>query len=87
MVIMTSVNTVELKAHLGKYLKMVEAGETVQVTSHRHPVARLVPTRTGEQPTVIEPTRPISALRNLKPIKLSRPVDGVGVLIEDRKRR
>lgn len=33
----------ELKAHLSKYLHLVEAGEPVVVTSHDAPIARLIP--------------------------------------------
>jgi prevent-host-death family protein len=84
---MNNVSTAELKAHLGKYLRMVRDGETVQVTSYRHAVARLVPSGGGEESAVVPPTRPVSDLKKLKPIKLSRPVDGVRVLLEDRSRR
>ena len=33
----------ELKDHLSEYLRRVEAGEEVVVTSHKREVARLVP--------------------------------------------
>ncbi len=33
----------ELKAHLSAIVRRVQAGETVLITSHRKPVARLVP--------------------------------------------
>ncbi|MFQ5754567.1 MAG: type II toxin-antitoxin system Phd/YefM family antitoxin [Acidiferrobacterales bacterium] len=32
----------ELKNHLSKYLRRVAAGEEVIITSHNHPVARLI---------------------------------------------
>lgn len=85
---MTSVSTAELKAHLGKYLRMVRSGETVEVTSHRHPVARLVPRGAVDQRLeTITPTRTMRDLKGLKPVKLSRSVDGVSILLEDRRRR
>ncbi len=33
----------ELKDHLSKYLRRVQSGEEVIITSHRRPVAKLVP--------------------------------------------
>lgn len=84
---MTSVSTAELKAHLGKYLRMVRNGESVEVTSHRHPVAELRPSDAVPKPTVIPPTRPMSDLKKLRAVKLSGRVDGVSVLLADRRRR
>jgi prevent-host-death family protein len=33
----------QLKAQLGRYLREVEAGDTLTLTSHKRPIARLVP--------------------------------------------
>ena len=33
----------ELKDHLSKYLRRVQRGEEVVITSHRRPIAKLVP--------------------------------------------
>ena len=84
---MISVSTAELKAHLGKYLQMVRNGEAVEVTSHRHPVAELRPSRAVRDAAVAAPTRPMSDLRKLTAVKLSRAVDGVGILLDERRRR
>jgi prevent-host-death family protein len=70
---MKTVGTAELKAHLGKYLKMVQAGESVEVTSHRHPIAELRPSAAGVETTIISPTRPMS---DLKILMLSNCLDG-----------
>ena len=84
---MITVSTAELKTRLGRYLKMVRNGETIDITSHRHPIARLVPCSPGNHPEVIEPTRPIEDLKNLTAVQTKKPVDGVGLLLEDRSRR
>jgi len=39
----TSVGIRELKGHLSEYLRRVRAGETVLMTDHGRPVARIVP--------------------------------------------
>jgi prevent-host-death family protein len=38
----------ELKEHLSKYLRLVQAGEPVLITRHEKPVARLEPVHTVE---------------------------------------
>jgi antitoxin (DNA-binding transcriptional repressor) of toxin-antitoxin stability system len=86
-VTMTTVSTAELKTHLGKYLQMVRNGESVEVTSHRHAVAELAPVGQPGVLAVIPPSLPMSSLKKLKPVKLSRSVDGVGALIADRRGR
>ncbi len=84
----TSASVVDLKTHMGRYLDRVKRGETIVVTSHRHPVARLmsVVADTGEL-SVIPPDRPITDLAEISPLRLSRVVDGVDVLLADRQRR
>lgn len=44
----------ELRQHASSVLKRVVAGETIEVTDHGHPIARIVPVRHGilEQLTV-----------------------------------
>jgi antitoxin (DNA-binding transcriptional repressor) of toxin-antitoxin stability system len=85
---MKTASTVELKTHLGRYLGLVSRGETIVVTSHRHPVARLV--RPAGDPGHLEiphPRRLASHLDGLGPVQLARPSDGVGSLLRDRQRR
>jgi len=38
-----SVGILELKAHLSRYLKQVQAGRSVTVTDHGRPIGRIVP--------------------------------------------
>jgi len=42
-VVMTSVGTAELKAHLSEHLQAVRRGETIVVLDRREPIARIVP--------------------------------------------
>lgn len=42
----------ELKAHLSEVIRGVEAGETVTVSAHNRPVARIVPV--GHQPALAD---------------------------------
>mgnify|MGYP000274103648 CR=1 FL=1 len=84
---MITVSTAELKTHLGHYLRLVRNGESINVTSHRHPVAQLVPSSAENDLEVIEPTRSIEVLRDLKAVSLAQSVDGVEALLADRGRR
>ena len=84
---MITVSTAELKTRLGRYLRMVRNGETIDVTSHHHSIAHLVPSAPEKDLEVIEPTRPMRDLKALTAVSLRKKVDGVGVLLEDRSRR
>jgi prevent-host-death family protein len=42
---MREVGSYEAKTHLAQLLEDVEGGETITITRHGHPVARLVPAR------------------------------------------
>ena len=42
---MTQIGIRELRANLGGIVRRVRAGETVELTDHGHPVARIVPLR------------------------------------------
>lgn len=41
--VMTSVGTADLKAHLSEHLQAVRRGETIVVLDRREPIARIVP--------------------------------------------
>ena len=86
MLTMMTVNVATLKEKLSHYLGLVRRGEEVVVTSHRHPVARILPSTT---PTarIIEPTRPVKDVLKVKGVRRRRSVSGVDVLIADRRRR
>jgi len=84
---MTTASVADLKQRLSHYLRFVEAGDQVIVTSHRRRVARLVPDR-GDEPAVRPPSRPV---QDLLPLAAggarNQGRDVVGVLAEDRRRR
>ena len=83
---MIQVSTAELKSRLGTYLGMVRAGETIDITSYRQSVARLVPA-VEEELLIDEPTEPPEALARLARLPSARPIPGVAVLLSDRRRR
>lgn len=81
----------ELKIHLSQYLKRVRAGEDVVITSHRRPVARLLPYPEGGQDEVSR----VCAIESLswdggKPVGAPHPVRITGkslaeMVLEDRR--
>ena len=83
---MNTVNVATLKDKLSYYLGLVKKGQQVVVTSHRHPVARILPC---DAPTarILEPTRPVKDLLKIKGVKRRRSVSAVESLLSDRRRR
>ncbi len=51
---MKTVGAYEAKTHLPRLLEEVAKGETITITKHGRPVARLVPAREGRRKTVDE---------------------------------
>ncbi len=88
-VTMKSVTVSELKAHLSAYLTEVRGGEVVVVCDRKTPIARLVPLEESHDALVIsEPVGgDIRELRDMKSIRLSKKLDDVKLLREDRDRR
>jgi len=81
-----TVNVAALKQNLSAYLRMVERGDEVRVTSHRRAVARLV--SENDTCTVVRtPTLPLSALRKVRGITLPKSFSAVQTLLNDRSRR
>ena len=78
-----------LKDRLSEYLRIVEGGSRVVITSHGRALAALVPHREevtqADSLRIREPTRPWGS------VKLSRKArgrtDSVRLLLEDRRRR
>ena len=83
---MKTVSVAVLKQKLSEYLRLVEQGDEVTVTSHRRPIARMVPDN-GTGLAIRPPTLPVSALANIRGVRLRKPFSAVQVLIEDRRRR
>jgi prevent-host-death family protein len=84
---MKSVSVAELKSKLSYYLAAVKSGKEIVVTSHRHPIARIISIQSNavNDLHIIPARKPVSSLKNIKGIKLS--FDPVEYLLEDRRRR
>lgn len=81
-----TVNVATLKQNLSAYLRLVEKGDEVLVTSHRRAVARLV--SENDTCTVVRaPTLPLSALGKIRGIKPSKSFSAVQMLLNDRSLR
>lgn len=76
-----------LKSKLSQYLAAVKKGKEIIITSHQHPVARLLPLeKAPEIADLATPAlRPIASLKKIKGTKLK--FDPVDYLLEDRRRR
>ncbi len=85
---MKTVNVAKLKSDLSRYLQLARNGEEVIVTSHDHPVAKLVPmeNRVGKL-TIVPAKKPVSALKKIKAVKLRKSIDVVAMVREDRDSR
>ena len=83
---MITVNVATLKEKLSYYLGLVKAGQELEVTSHRHRVARVVPLSTPDA-KVVEPSRPVKDLKTLKGVRTRGARFAVKTLLEDRRRR
>jgi prevent-host-death family protein len=84
---MKSVSVATLKNNLSHYLAAAKHGKEITVTSHRHPIARIVPLETAaaEDLKIIPAKKPVSSLKKIRGIKLD--VDLVTELLADRRRR
>jgi prevent-host-death family protein len=83
---MNTVNIALLKEKLSYYLGLVKKGQEIVVTSHRHPVARILP---SDAPTarILEPSRPAKDLLKIRGVKRRRSVSAVETPLSDRRRR
>ncbi len=84
---MKRVGVAELKNNLSRHLRLVEAGESIEVTDHDRPVARLVPIEAKSSLTLRPPLRPFSEIRDKVYPRLAPEVDYVELLLEDRRKR
>jgi len=85
-VVMKTVGTAELKAHLSEHLKRVRRGETITVLDRSEPVARIVPILDHEGELIVRP-----AMGSIQEIAVPSPVrvggDVVEALLRDREER
>lgn len=84
---MDTISTAELKAHLGKYLRLVREGATVYVTAHRKPIAALAPSQAHDGVQIHPPTAPLARLRRVAGLRVASGADGVAELLRERRRR
>ena len=78
----------ELKAKLAKYLRLVKSGEEIEIQERGVPVAILSSAKTAAPLDITPPRKDPSKLASLRfSVKLSREIDVVNLLVEDRKRR
>lgn len=85
-VVMTSVGTADLKAHLSEHLQAVRRGETIIVLDRREPIARIVPVGAVGLALVVRPAN--GALHDVPLLGPSRsPVDVLEQLREERAER
>jgi prevent-host-death family protein len=83
---MESVSVAQLKSKLSRYLAAAKNGQEVTVTSHRHPIAKIVPVeKTPGDLQTIPPKKPVSTLKKIKGLNLE--VDLLADLLADRRRR
>jgi prevent-host-death family protein len=84
---MKTVSVAELKSKLSQYLAVAKNGHEVMVTSHRHPIAKIVPVEEAmvDDLEIIPAKKPASSLKKIKGMNL--PFDPVEWLLEDRRRR
>ena len=85
-VVMISVGTADLKAHLSEHLQAVRRGETIVVLDRREPIARIVPIGGAGLELVIR--RALGALQDVPLLGPSRSaVDVLEQLREERAER
>jgi prevent-host-death family protein len=84
---MKSVSVARLKTNLSRYLAAAKNGKEIIVTSHRHPIARILPPQQTpvDAVKIIPAKKPVSSLRKIKGVKLD--VDLVADLLAERRRR
>ena len=83
---MKTVSVATLKQKLSEYLHCVEQGDEFMVTSHRRPVARLVP-KPDAGGNIRPPVLPVTALRRVKGVTPLKRFSVDADLAWDRARR
>jgi prevent-host-death family protein len=66
-VVLTTVTAYEAKTHLPRLIRAVEQGETVIITRHGRPVAKLAPVGDQRRENVAEVMKRMEALRRRLP--------------------
>ena len=84
---MKRVGVADLKNNLSRHLRLVEAGEVLEITDHDRPVARLVPIESKTRLVIRPPLRPFSEIANKVYPRIEMPVSSLELLLEDRRKR
>ncbi len=95
---MVSVGSKELKNRLGKYLKLVREGETIQITDRGTPVGQITPVADSAAPIDEQFTKllasghvrlgisqPALRRRSFKPVRLKPGPSTTEMIAEDRR--
>jgi prevent-host-death family protein len=83
---MKMVSVAELKSKLSQYLAVAKNGHEVMVTSHQHPIAKIVPVeKTSGDLQIVPAKKPASTLKKIKGLNLD--VDLLADLLADRRKR
>jgi prevent-host-death family protein len=84
---MQSVSVATLRSNLSRYLAAVRRGKEIVITSHRNPIARIVPAQKPlmDDLKIIPAREPVSSLKRIKGMDLQ--VDLLAELLADRRRR
>lgn len=85
--VMKTASVADLKARLSHFLRVVQKGEEVVITSHRHPVGKLVGYPDAEPLPIIRARRPARDLRSFLKGPPISDIDVVALLREDRDKR
>ena len=89
LLVMKRAQVSELKARLSEYLAGVRAGGDVVVYDRVTPIARIVPydAPLEDDLEVLEPSAPLSSLKQRVPVRLRRRIDVDRILRESRADR
>jgi len=84
---MKQVGVAELKNNLSRHLRLVEAGEAIEVTDHDRPIARLIPIESKSRLVLKPAQKPFSEIRHRVYPPIDLRFDPVELLLEDRRKR
>lgn len=83
---MKVVSVAALKSNLSAHLDFVKNGREIVVTSHRHPIARVVPIeKAADELLITRASKPVASLKKIRGLNLN--FDPVAFLLADRRRR
>jgi len=84
---MKQVGVADLKNNLSRHLRLVEAGEVIEITDHDRPIARLVAIEVKARLAVKPASLPFSEVSRLRFGPLNLPISSTDLLREERDLR